>query len=73
MNKLLFETHLLRLAFGTMSAVREATAATVARALDALVRGQLKVANEVAAVGIQPGKVVGWILSEEEHGARVKH
>ena len=158
-TKLLFEAHLLRLAFGTMSALRESSPGRVARALDELVRGQPRVANDVAAVGIpillssgevirgqrvivpaeaenepispakleiwvrdgwvdlrrdncarwiercreihrasesiaaddtssrhlrgprfwseehkiQPGKVVGWILSEEEHGARVKH
>ena len=159
LTKLLFEAHLLKLAFGTMSAVRGASADTVARELDELVRGQPKVANEAAAVGIpillasgevirgphvivpaeadeepatpekverwvrdgwvdlreencgrwverfrrihqetesiperdtssrhlrghrfwdegrriQPGKVVGWIFSEEEHGARIKH
>ncbi len=158
-TKLLFEAHLLRLAFGTMSAVRDASPEEVARGLDELVRGNPRIGGEVAAVGIpillasgelirprrvivpaeaedepivpdkletwvrdgwvdlrpdncarwtrrfaeihretaripvdetssrhlrsprfwdeehkiQPGKVVGWILSEEEHGARIKH
>ncbi len=157
-TKLLFEAHLLRLAFGTMSRVLEATPAEVAQALDELVRSRPEVGNEVAAVGIPillgsgevvrglriivpaeaegepvtpekletwvddgwvdlrqencarwverfrtihaameaipeeetssrylrtrrfwdegrrilPGKIVGWILSEEEHGARMK-
>ena len=157
-TKLLFEAHLLRLAFTTMSAVRDATPEAVAKALDDLVRERPQIANEVAAVGIplllasgevirgrrvivpgeaedepvtpekleawvrdgwvdlreancgkwierfrkiheeteaisanetssrhlrsrrfwdeehriQPGKVVGWILSVEEHGARIK-
>jgi hypothetical protein len=156
--KLLFEAHLLRLAFGTMAAVRVATAEEVAARLDRLVREQPEVANDVVCVGIpillasgellrpprvivpadaqgveltaarlegwvndgwidlrlencarwirrfqaiedemaaippddsssrflrtrsfweaagtiQPGKVVGWILSAEEHGARFK-
>ena len=158
LTKLLFEAHLLRLAFGTMAAVRDSTPEQVAGRLDELVRGQPEVAEEVAAVGIplllpsgevvrgirvivpadadgeavtpdkletwvhdgwadlrpencarwigrfhrihheiesipehetssrhlrdrrfwdekhriQPGKVVGWILSEEEHGGRIK-
>jgi NAD(P)-dependent dehydrogenase (short-subunit alcohol dehydrogenase family) len=158
LTKLLFEAHLLRLAFGTMSAVRSSTAEAVAAKLDDLVRSDRRTANEVAAVGIpillsngevirgpkvilpgdaedepvteeslerwvhdgwvdlrpascatwierfarihegtevipegdtssrylrnprfwdeerkiQPGKVVGWIFSEEEHGARFK-
>ena len=157
-TKLLFEAHLLGLAFETMEAVRGATSAEVAARLDALVREQPEVANDVAAVGIpillasgevirgpkvivpgdaehlevtpqrletwvrdgwvdlreancarwierfrviwdateaipaddtssrhlrgrhfwdeerriQPGKVIGWILSEEEHGGRIK-
>ncbi len=157
-TKLLYEAHLLRLAFGTMSAVRESTPREVAEKLDRLVRDHREVASEVAAVGlpillasgeilrgprvivpgdaraepvtpekleawvhdgwvdlretncerwigrfrkihqvtedipatdtssrylrnrrfwdegkrIQPGKIVGWILAEEEHGARIK-
>ena len=158
-SKLLFEAHLLREAFGTMTAVRESTPAEVAAALDKLVREKRQIANEVAAIGIpillasgeimrgpevivppnaenvmvtpekveawvhdgwvdlreenckgwvdrfqaihdetmsipeedtssrhlrnkrfwdeakriQPGKIVGWILSTEEHGSRFKH
>ncbi len=158
LTKLLFEAHLLRLAFGTMEAVRDATPDEVSSRLDELVRGRPEIANEIAAVGIplllpsgeivrgtrvivpgeadaeavtpekletwvrdgwadlrpencarwvgrfhqihreiesipehetssrhlrdrrfwdekhriQPGKVVGWILSEEEHGGRIK-
>lgn len=156
--KLLFEAHLLRLAFGTMAAVLASTPEQVADRLDQLIRNQVEVANDVVAVGIpillasgevlraskvivpadaeaveltperlegwvhdgwvdlrsencarwirrlqaietemstipaddsssrflrtrrfweasgtiQPGKVVGWILSAEEHGARFK-
>ncbi len=158
LTKLLFEAHLLRLAFVTMEAVRDASAEEVSRKLDELVRGRPEIADEIAAVGIplllpsgeilrgirvivpgdadgekvtaekletwvrngwadlrqencahwirrfhkihqeiesipeqetssrhlrnrrfwdekrriQPGKVVGWILSEEEHGGRIK-
>lgn len=158
-TKLLFEAHLLREAFGTMTAVRESTPAEVAEALDKLVRENPRIANEVVSIGIpiflasgeilrgpevivpadadnvtvtperidawvhdgwvdlreenckgwidrfqaihdatmsipeedtssrhlrnrrfwdeakriQPGKIVGWILSTEEHGARFKH
>ena len=158
-TKLLFEAHLLREAFGTMTAVRESTAAEVARALDKVVRNNSRIANEIVSVGIpiylasgevlrgpevivpadadevtvtpegleawihdgwvdlrlencqgwidrfqaihqeilsipegdtssrhlrnrrfwdeakriQPGKIVGWILSVEEHGTRFKH
>ncbi len=158
LTKLLFEAHLLRLAFGTMEAVQVATPEQVSARLDELVRGRPEVADEMAAVGIplllpsgeiirgirvivpadadgeavtpekletwvhdgwadlrlpncgrwvdrfnrihrevesipehetssrhmrdrrfwdeksriQPGKVVGWILSEEEHGGRIK-
>ena len=157
--KLLFEAHLLREAFGTMIAVRDARPEDVADALDKLVREQSRVASEVISVGIpiilasgeimrapkvivpqdaentevtsellerwikdgwvdlrlsncerwvkrfraihlqlaaipesdtssrylrnhrfwdqnkgiQPGKIVGWILSDEEKGDRVKH
>ncbi len=158
-SKLLFEAHLLREAFGTMTAVRQSTPGEVAAALDKLVRADRRIANEVASIGIpillangqilrgpdvivpagaeqetvttekleswihdgwvdlreancaswirrfqaihdetmaipeedtssrhlrnrrfwdeekriQPGKIVGWILSVEEHGARFKH
>ncbi|HVS03714.1 MAG TPA: short-chain dehydrogenase [Thermoanaerobaculia bacterium] len=51
-SKLLFEAHLLRLAFGTMTAVRKSTPEEVTAALDRLVREQPEVANRVAAVGI---------------------
>jgi hypothetical protein len=158
-TKLLFEAHLLREAFRTMTAVRDSSAEEVSRKLDALVREQPRLASEVISVGIpillgsgeilrgqrvivpseadqievtperlenwvrngwvdlrepncqrwidrfkkindeilskpimdtssrylrnhrfwaddkgiQPGKLVGWILSEEEHGDRFKH
>lgn len=156
-SKLLYEAHLLRLAYGTMDAVRQTTAAELAARLDRLVRvEQPRVAEEAAAIGlpiylasgeilrgprvivpgdaqdvavtpelleawihdgwidlreancgqwierfraihaeiesipegesssrylrgrnfwdtgIQPGKIVGWILSVEEHGGRIK-
>jgi hypothetical protein len=51
-TKLLFESHLLREAFGTMTALRDATPADVERRLVGLVREQPEIANEVAAVGI---------------------
>ncbi len=51
-SKLLFEAHLLRLAFGTMAAARAATAEQARDALDALVRDDPEVANRIAAVGI---------------------
>lgn len=157
-SKLLFEAHLLREAFGTMTAVRESTPETVSRKLNELTRQRPRLANEVVSIGIpillssgeilrgprvivpadarresvtperleawvhdgwvdlrepnckrwidrfqaihreiasipeedtssrhlrnrrfwdearriQPGKIVGWILSVEEHGARIK-
>jgi hypothetical protein len=157
-SKLLFEAHLLRESFGTMTAVRESTAEEVAGKLNDLVRQQPRLANEVISIGVpilldsgeilrgqtvlvpsqaedervtpeslanwvhdgwvdlrvencavwidrfkainreislipqddtssrylrnrrfwneqgllQPGKIVGWILSEMEHGARIK-
>ncbi|HSM52352.1 MAG TPA: short-chain dehydrogenase [Thermoanaerobaculia bacterium] len=52
LSKLLFEAHLLREAFGTMTAVREASAAAVAADLDRLVRERPRIADEIAAVGI---------------------
>jgi nucleoside-diphosphate-sugar epimerase len=51
-SKLLFEAHLLRLAFGTMAEAREASAEEVRDKLDALVRQQPEVANRIVAVGI---------------------
>ena len=51
-SKLLFEAHLLRLAFGTMIAARQASATQVRDKLDALVREQPEVANRIVAVGI---------------------
>jgi NAD(P)-dependent dehydrogenase (short-subunit alcohol dehydrogenase family) len=51
-SKLLFEAHLLRLAFPTMAAVRKASPEQVRDALDRLVREDPEVANRVAAVGI---------------------
>jgi hypothetical protein len=50
--KLLFEAHLLRLAFGTMSAVRSATPEEVRDALDRLVRSQPDQANRVLSIGV---------------------
>jgi NAD(P)-dependent dehydrogenase (short-subunit alcohol dehydrogenase family) len=158
-TKLLFEAHLLREAFGTMTVVRESTATQVAAGLLQLIQKNPRIANEVVAIGIpillpdgkilrgpevivpaearnvtvtperleawvhdgwvdlrekncqswinrfqaihdetmsipeddtssrhlrnrrfwdeakriQPGKIVGWILSTEEHGTRFKH
>jgi hypothetical protein len=51
-SKLLFEAHLLRQAFATMSAVRLATPEAVRDGLDRVVREQAEVANRVVAVGI---------------------
>jgi hypothetical protein len=51
-SKLLFEAHLLRLAFGTMEAIREATPEQVRDAVDRVVRADPEVANRVVAVGI---------------------
>lgn len=51
-SKLLFEAHLLRLAFGTMAAVREATPDEVRDRLDRLVRNQPDVANQVVSIGV---------------------
>jgi NAD(P)-dependent dehydrogenase (short-subunit alcohol dehydrogenase family) len=61
-TKLLFEAHLLREAFGTMNAVRGAAPAAVAARLDALVRRQPALANEIAAVGIPLLLASGEIL-----------
>ena len=51
-SKLLFEAHLLRLAFRTMTAVRQASPEQVRDALDRLVREDPEVANRIVAVGI---------------------
>jgi len=51
-SKLLFEAHLLRLAFDTMRAVVAASAEEVRDGLDRLVRERPRVANDVAAIGI---------------------
>lgn len=51
-SKLLFEAHLLRLAFPSLEAVRRATPEAVRDALDRLVREQPEEANRVCAVGI---------------------
>jgi hypothetical protein len=48
----LFEAHLLRQAFETMAAVRDADASEIRDALDALVRDQPRLANEVVSIGI---------------------
>jgi NAD(P)-dependent dehydrogenase (short-subunit alcohol dehydrogenase family) len=158
-TKRLFEAHLLREAFGTMTAVRESTPEEVSSRIDKMLRDEPRLANEVVSVGIpillpsgeilrgqevivpadadnepitpekletwvhdgwvdlridncaswidrmqrihddtmaipeddtssrhlrsrrfwdeekriQPGKILGWILSVEEHGARFKH
>lgn len=50
--KLLFEAHLLRLAFPTLEAVRAATPEVVRDALDRLVREDPEAANRVCAVGV---------------------
>jgi hypothetical protein len=51
-SKLLFEAHLLRSAYGAMSAVRAATADEVAARLDRLVRERPELADDIVAVGI---------------------
>jgi hypothetical protein len=51
-TKLLFEAHLLREAFCTMTAVREATPEEVAARLDEMVRTRPRIASEVISVGI---------------------
>jgi hypothetical protein len=51
-SKLLFEAHLLREAFGTMTAVRNTPPEAVAEALRRLVVERPEVANDVVAVGI---------------------
>ncbi len=51
-SKLLFEAHLLREAFGTMTAVRESSPEEVANVLNKLVLDQPRLANEVVSVGL---------------------
>jgi len=51
-SKLLFEAHLLRLAYPNMEAVRTSTPEQVRDALDRLVREQPEEANRVVSVGI---------------------
>lgn len=51
-SKLLFEAHLLRLAFPNMAAVRQSTPEQVRDALDRLVREDPEVANRVVSVGV---------------------
>ena len=51
-TKLLFECHLLREVFGTMSALREADPEDVVRAMNAAVVENPELANEVVCVGI---------------------
>jgi hypothetical protein len=50
--KLLFEAHLLRRAFGSMAAVRQATPEQVRDGLDHLVRSQPDEANRVVSIGV---------------------
>ncbi len=65
-TKLLFEAHLLRAAFGTMGAVREASEAELVQGLDELVRGTPRLASEVLAVGIPILLASGEILRGPE-------
>lgn len=52
LTKLLFEAHLLRLAFGSLRAVREAAPEEVRDRLDRLVREDREEANRVVSVGV---------------------
>ncbi len=61
-SKLLFEAHLLREAFGTMTAVRESSGEEVAEKLDRLVRDRPQLANEAVSVGIPILLASGEIL-----------
>ena len=51
-SKLLFEAHLLRLVFGSMTELRKSTPEAIRDALDHLVRSEPEVANRIAAVGL---------------------
>ncbi|MCB1047688.1 MAG: short-chain dehydrogenase [Calditrichaeota bacterium] len=52
LSKLLFESHLLRLAYGKMSAVRKADAADLTHILNTLVLENPEVANRIVSTGI---------------------
>ena len=65
-SKLLFEAHLLREAFGTMTAVREATPEEITEALNNLVVEKPTIANEVVSVGIPILLASGEILRGAE-------
>ena len=65
-TKLLFEAHLLREAFGTMNAVREATPADLTAGLDRLVRETPRIAAEVLAIGMPILLASGEILRGPE-------
>ncbi len=52
LSKLLYEAHLLRLAFSTMNAVRDTPVDEVTRALNALVLEKPEVASTIASVGL---------------------
>ena len=51
-SKLLYEAHLLRLTFGTMSAVRKSSPAEVSERINRLVVDDPEVANRIVAIGI---------------------
>jgi len=51
-SKLLFEAHLLREAFGTMTAVRKSTPEEITETLNKLVLDKPTIANEIVSIGI---------------------
>jgi len=61
-SKLLFEAHLLRLAYPNMAAVWNSTPEAVRDTLDRLVRDNPEVANDVVSVGIPILLVSGEVL-----------
>ena len=61
-SKLLFEAHLLREAFGTMTAVRESTPEEITEDLNRLVVDNPRIANEIVSVGIPILLASGEIL-----------
>ena len=65
-SKLLFEAHLLRAAFKTMSAVRESTPQEVCERLNRLVREDAEEANRIVSVGIPILLDSGEILRGQE-------
>jgi hypothetical protein len=65
-SKLLFEAHLLREAFGTMTAVRESTPEKISEALNNLVVEKPMIANEIVSVGIPILLASGEVLRGEE-------